>query len=238
MSNFSQLKQQAISAAKASQWLVATEINLELLNQKPDDLGTLNRLGVAYFNLGETAKAKKAFQQVLEIDKTNQVAEKNLQRLKSKSGISPLFTDQLFIEEPGKTKVVELHRLASKDVLTSLSVGLPCQLKVKKRFVSVEAGGRYVGALPEDLSFRLTKLMDTGNQYQTNIWSNSATNCQVFIKEIFRAAINKSAASFPGSRSQISQTDEYDPFLTNDFLVEIVTEEELSEPLDSLLPTS
>ncbi len=237
MSSFSQLKLQAISAAKLSRWTEAVQINQEALIQKPDDLGTLNRLGVAYVNLGETSKAKEIFQQVLDLDRTNQVAEKNLQRLKTKNGISPLFTTQHFIEEPGKTKVVDLHRLASKDVLTNLSVGMPCQLKVKKRFISVEADGHYVGALPEDLSFRLTKLMESGNQYQTNIWANSATSCQVYIKETLRADVNKNTTSFPGSRAQIPQTDEYDPFLTNDFVVESLPDEELAESFDALIPS-
>lgn len=236
MSSFSQLKLNAISAAKLGHWLEAVQLNQEALLQKPDDLGTLNRLGVAYVNLDESTKAKKIFQQVIKLDKTNQVAEKNLQRLKTNNSITPLFTSQQFIEEPGKTKVVDLHRLASKEILTNLGVGMPCQLKVKKRFISVEADGHYVGALPEDLSFRLTKLMDSGNQYQTNIWANSATTCQVYIKEVFRAAVNKSATSFPGSRTQIPQNDEYDPFLTNDFVVESMPDEELAESLDALIP--
>jgi len=236
MSSFSQLKLQAISAAKQGQWSEAVTFNLTALDQNPDDAGTLNRLGVAYLNTGDHAKAKKMFQQVLELDKTNLVAQKNLARLKSQNTMAPLFTSQQFIEEPGKTKVVELHRLASKEVLANLRVGTPCVLKVKKRFISVEALGHYLGALPEDLSFRLSKLMESGNLYDTAVWASSATSCHVYLKEVFRAPANKDSASFPGSRSALPQADEYDPFLTNDFQVETTPDEELIDSLDSLIP--
>src|SRR5690606_3385589 len=129
-----------------------------------------NRLGVAYMQIKNVSKAKKAFQQTLTIDKTNSIAKKQLQRINSNHlGKAPAFTKLSFIEEPGKTKTVELHRLAGKQVLNNLSVGQMCELRPKKRYISVEVDGQYVGALPEDLSLRLARLIETGNEYTCSI---------------------------------------------------------------------
>lgn len=236
MSSLVQLKQQAIFAAKHGDWEKALAVNQEILEQTPTDIGALNRSGVAYLNLGKVTKAKLAFKTVLDLDATNQLAQKNLVHIKEKTTPNVQFSSQQFIEEPGKTKVVELHRLASKDILTKLHTGTTCVLKTKKRYISVEANGAYIGALPEDLSFRLTKLMDSGNQYSCAVWTVTATTCSIFLKETTRSAENADIASFPCSRSQLTQTDDYDSLILGEnYLIDAYPD----EPADSeerLLP--
>lgn len=189
-------------AAKDQQWATAVELNEQLLEHNPNDLGALNRLGIAYAQLGDMSQAKKAFQQVLEIDKANIIAKKNLQRLSSQTAqLSPSFAAQNFIEEPGKTKTAELHRLAGKNVLEGLAIGQACELKPKNRYISVEIDNVYVGALPEDISFRLAKLINTGNTYSCCIRSVSANHCSVFIKELTRSKKNAEVNSFPVSKA-------------------------------------
>ena len=208
----------AIQAAKAHEWHTAIEHNLALLEENPEDIGAKIRLGVAYAQLDQIKEAKKAFTEVLELDKSNQLVKKHLEKLKNHQTISlsALPADEQFIEEPGKTKTVELHRLAGKDQLEQLSVGQICTLKPKNRFVSVEVGKTYVGSLPEDLSARLTKLMKGGNVYICYIRSVSHSSCSVFIKETVRSKEFEYVNSFPSSKSQITTIN--DMFLAEDNL--------------------
>jgi len=175
--------QQAIAAAKTQDWSAAVTHNQTLLELNEGDVGALNRMGVAYTQLGELAEAKRIFKQVLEIDKSNAIAKKNLQKLENnRTPSSPFFSTQDFIEEPGKTRTIELHRLAGREILDNLAVGQECDLKPKNRYISIETkGGKYIGALPEDLSFRLSKLVETGNTYYCVIRSFSSSHCSVYI---------------------------------------------------------
>ncbi len=211
MNTFHSLQQQAISAAKQQDWALAVRINTELIELNPTDVGALNRLGVAHLQLGESSAAKTSFQKVLEIDKSNTIAKKHLARLKSNQApTSPNFNHVYFIEEPGKTKIIDLHRLAGKNVLDQLSVGQLCELKPKNRYISIESGKAYIGALPEDLSFRLTKLMKHGNQYECYVYSSNGNSCSVYLRETFRSDENQDVHSFPLVKSNLATINDID----------------------------
>jgi tetratricopeptide (TPR) repeat protein len=207
----STLETQAVSAAKAQNWTEALEFNRLILEENPHDLGALNRLGLAHLQLGEKKKAIEAFTQVLAHDKSNQIAKKNLQKIKADQPIqlSALASSDQFIEEPGKTKIVDLHRLAGKNVLESMSIGKACELKCKSRFISVEADGHYIGSLPEDLSSRLSGLIKAGNKYSCVIRAVSGTSCSVFLKEEFRAKSQEFVNSFPAAKPVNALTDAF-----------------------------
>lgn len=215
---------QAIAAAKDQDWSAAIDFNKAILDHNPNDVGALNRLGVAYSQLGNQKAAKSAFQKVIDIDKSNPIARKNLDKLKNNQVPAvPTFATQDFIEEPGKTKTVELHRLAGKNVLDNLAVGQECELKPKNRFISVESRGTYIGALPEDISFRLAKLIETGNVYYCCIRSFSANHCSVYIKELSRSEKNKDANSFPVNKSSNAGLNDLDDLLLDDEIpIEVV----------------
>jgi tetratricopeptide (TPR) repeat protein len=238
MNTVSKLQTLAIAAAKASDWQKALELNQEILHQFPQDVGGLNRLGMAHMQLGNNDAAKEAFQLVLEIDKHNPIAQKQLERIKTNQiPPSPAFTRNHFIEEPGKTKIVELHRLSGRQVLDCLSVSQPCSLKLKNRYISVETeDGKYVGALPEDISFRLTKLIQTGNTYHCSIHSCSNNQCTVYLKELTRSPENVDVHSFPPSKTSNNQLDLDDRILIEDFEDDdaaVDGEEDEVEELDS-----
>src|SRR2546421_266209 len=81
-----------------------------LLSLHPRDLSTLNRLGKALSELGRYGEAKQAYEDALEIDPTNSIARKNLDRLGQLSDEAPTgrpsherMDPRLFIEETGKT---------------------------------------------------------------------------------------------------------------------------------------
>ncbi len=195
------LVQKAILAAKQGNWEEAVAHNAAVLEIDEKNTGALNRLGVAYQQLGDTKTAKKQFEQVLLIDKTDKIAKKQLDKIKNNvTAISPTFVQQHFIEEPGKTKTVELHRLAGKDVLQTIPVGSNCELVIKNRYISVQTNGKYVGSLPEDLSFRLTKLITTGNTYSCAIRSCDTKNCEVYLREETRSKKNLNIHSFPPNK--------------------------------------
>lgn len=219
MITLSKLRVQAIAAAKNGNWSEAIEANEQILQETPDDVNTLNRLGLAYLQVGESKKAKDTFKKTLEIDKANSIAKKQLDRINSKqTAVAPAFTREYFIEEPGRTKIVELHRLAGKQVLDQLSSGESCNLVLKKRFISVETDSKvYIGALPEDLSFRLSKLIESGNTYSCRVHSTSNNQCSVFLKEATRSKRNQDIHSFPINKTSMNNiSDMDDRFLLED----------------------
>lgn len=212
------LENQAIQATKTQDWQLALSLNLQILEQEPNNIPALMRSGIAYVQLEEKSKAVAAFEQVITLDKSNALAKKHLEKLKRNQKIllSRLPSNEELIEEPGKSKTVELHRLAGKEQLENLSVGQLCQLKLKNRFISVEFDKVYIGSLPEDLSARLSKLMNTGNTYNCYIQSLSSTSCSVFIKEVSRSKQNEYVHSFPVAKSQMGGIN--DMYLSDDSL--------------------
>lgn len=219
MITLSKLRTQAIAAAKNNNWTAAIDANESILNETPSDISALNRLGLAYMQLGETKKAKDSFKKALEIDKTNNIAKKQLDRIASKQNSPiPSFNREHFIEEPGKTKIVELRRLAGKQVLDQLSVGKTCKLVPKKRFISVEnEDGTYIGSLPEDISFRITKLIESGNTYSCRVHTTTNNQCAVYLKELTRSKRNEDIHSFPSMKTTGGQmADMDDRFLLED----------------------
>lgn len=239
MNKLTRLQQQAVNAAKRLDWQAAIEINSSLLELNPKDLGALNRLGVAFIQNGQAAQAKATFEQVIALDKSNSIAIKHMTGIATNQTMkAPSFTSEQFIEEPGTTKIVELHRLANKNVLFNLSIGQPCSLVPKNRYLSIETqGNEYVGALPEDLSFRLTKLIKRGNEYECFVYSTTEKSCSVYLKEAVRSAKNSDLNSFPQSKTALTAINDVDEsFLLEDNIpVEIVeTDNDQERTLDDI----
>jgi tetratricopeptide (TPR) repeat protein len=212
MNKTSLLQLQAIQAAKNGNWELALTKNSELISKNPSDIGALNRSAIAYLQLGKTIEAIKMLEKVLEIDKSNQIAKKHLADIKGKKRTKkPSFSTEQFIEEPGVTKIVELHRLANKSILQDLDVGQRCSLIPKNRYISVEtSNGEHIGALPEDLSYRLTKLIKRGNIYECFVHSASEKECLVYIKEVVRSKKNEYINSFPLNRTSVAAINDVD----------------------------
>lgn len=217
MNNHLTLQQKAIEAAKTQSWSDARTLNETILVDNPEDIGALNRLGVAYLQLHENTLAKAMFEKALKIDKSNSIAKKHLQKIKQNQTVAaPSFSPIQFIEESGKSKIIELHRLAGKQALETLAVGKPCELKLKNRFISVDCNGVYIGALPEDLSFRLSKLVTQGNSYSCHIYSFSANSCAVFVRETNRAEACQDQPSFPLVKNYVAPINDIDEELLLD----------------------
>lgn len=234
MQNQMLLRQEAINAVKNSDWSKAIQINQEILQSYPSDLEAMNRLGMALLKDGQTAEAKKTFKQVLEIDKSNIIANKNIEKIKNKEPNVDIVFDQNndFIEEPGKSKIITLHRLAGKDQLKKLKVGQACFLQLKNRYISLtDEKDKHIGALPEDISFRLSKLISNGNEYRCVIYKVNDKQCMVLIKETLRSKKNEQSVSFP-SKIQNNPALPDDFILEEDIPFEVIDEEEDEEELD------
>lgn len=234
------LKNLAIKDAKNGDWKQAVKHNLQILELNQENTNALNRLGIAYVQLDKIPKAKKSFAQALDLDKNNKIAKKHLEKLRNNQKcVAPSFSRNHFIEEPGKTKTVTLHRVAGKNILDCVSVGKECELKIKNRFISIEMDGKYIGALPEDLSFRLTKLIKSGNKYQGIVRSCNQKNCEVYLKELSVSDKNIGIHSFPPSKMSLHPLSQLNEavVLEENIPVEMVnTDSDTEKTIDSLDP--
>lgn len=196
---------QAITAALKSSWTEAVDVNCELLKENPLDIEALNRLAHAYKQAGEIKKAQTTYRKVLKIDRFNPIATKNLwlldrlpKNIKKLEGFNCSSFAQMFLEEPGKTKVVSLINLAPLRTILSLSAGTPVNLFIKRRTVTVcTVNGTYLGALPDDLSSKLIRLLKGGNRYEAYVKTVGKNSLTVFLRELFRSSRFKTVPTFP-----------------------------------------
>lgn len=192
---------QAIQTALTGNWEEAIKLNKSLLNDNPKDVEALNRIGLAYVVLGKNKSAKNIYQKVLEIDPLNSIALKNLKKIKSE-GVkefqdSPLIqVNNIFLEETGKTKVIELINLAQAQVLLTLRTGQSVDISAKRSKIFISQGKKYIGALPDDVGKRLIKFIKNGAKYEAFVKSTSHQNVTIFIRELKRASKFKDQPSF------------------------------------------
>lgn len=202
----------AIAAALAQDWKEAIRINLALLKTNKNNVSLLNRLGFAYLQSGNIADAKKTFLKVTKLDTYNQIAAKNLKKLglvrqkdivkTKKSHITPMS----FLEEPGKTKIVECVNCAPLQILMTVCPGEEIELKAKNHVVEARNEQNvYLGALPDDLSFRLIKFLGVGNTYQALVNAVGKNSLTLFLRETGRGKRFANQPSF-------SSTALYVPF--------------------------
>lgn len=188
----SNLPQEAIDKALVQDWDGAVAVNSEILKIEEENIDALNRLAFAYAKLGVIDKAKRFYQKVLKLDPYNPIAAKNIKKLTTaKNGVtkstnthmSPL----MFLEEPGKTKIVALVNLAPEKTLSMVSAGQEVFLKEKRHCLEVrDSENVYLGALPDDLSFKLIKFLSGGNTYHTVVKSIAKNQLIIFLRETNR----------------------------------------------------
>ena len=197
---------QALNASTSCLWKEAVKFNLEILKENKEDTEALNRLAHAYKELGQIKESLIAYRKVLKLDRFNPIAQKNLKFLqampknlkKTNPILNPQNTSETFLEEPGKTKIVNLINLAPLSVLMGLSCGTQANFIIKRHTVTVvDPNGSYLGALPDDLSAKLMKLINGGNRYEAFIKTVAKKTLTVFVRELFRSSRFKHQPSFP-----------------------------------------
>lgn len=198
-----QLKNQAIQTALLGKWDEAIVINQSMLDESPEDIDTLNRLAFAHASLGNGKEAKALYQKVLTLDAQNPIALRNLKRVNEGSSTmkssmtSTALVSNLFIEEPGKTKVIELVNVADKKVIAPLRSGESLLLGVKRMKIFLnDQDKQYIGMLPDDVGTRLIRFIEGGNTYDSYVKSVENNKVTVFIREVKRVTKFKNQPSF------------------------------------------
>ncbi len=200
-----QLTEQAIKLALESRWEEAVAINRQLLSAFPRDLSTLNRLGKALSELGQYSEARQMYTEALEIDPTNSIARKNLERLASftQDAATPRpahekMDPRLFIEETGKTGFTDLVDLAPPSTLALLAAGDQVYLQREGGALWVlNAGHERIGRIEPRLATRLIGYMEGGNQYAAGITELQPHQVRIIIRETFQHPSQFGKVSFP-----------------------------------------
>ena len=182
------LKSQAIQTALLGDWENAINLNEQILLEDPTDINTLNRLGFAHLSSGNIKGAKESFEKVLTLDMKNPIAIRNLKRLNATNNRkTSVLINNLFIEETGKTKIIELINIADKKILSYLRSGEKISIRIKRnKIFALDSEDKYIGMLPDDIGRRLIEFINGGNIYDAYIWTINDSKVCIFIREIKR----------------------------------------------------
>jgi len=228
--------QEAIALAMQNRWEEAVTVNQGIIESFPTDIDACNRLGRAYMELGEFARAKEAYSRALELDPDNVIAQKNLHRLSllPESQKMPVKEERrdiapnLFIGEMGKAGVVNLQDLAPQEVLAKVASGNRVYLKVRGQQLIVEdVQGNYLGQVEPQHGFRLAKLMEGGNEYAAAIVSLDNDRAKVVIREMFQHPSQIGRPSFP-----VKAVEGFYPHVKDTLLRQGAVEEEALEEIE------
>jgi len=197
------LKKQAIQTALNGDWQNAILFNKDLIKENPEDLDALNRLALAYAITGRINLAKSTYLKVVRLDPLNSIALRNLKKIKEKSlktnSNSKYYINNKFLEEPGKTKVIELVNIAQPKVLEQLRTGQYVNLSIKRLKIFVLDDKQYIGVLPDDIGKRLIKFIKGDCQYEAYTKSANAHKVTIFIKELKKSSRYRNQPSFMSS---------------------------------------
>ncbi|NUQ55952.1 MAG: tetratricopeptide repeat protein [Dehalococcoidia bacterium] len=201
-----QMSEQAVKLAVSGRWDDAASLNREFVRLFPDDAEGYNRLGKSLTELGQVSEARQCYGKALEIDPTNQIARRNLDRLatlKDAAGTSaPSQLDtRMFIEETGKASVTTLQAIDPAQAAT-LDAGDLVELRLQGNAVNVHSkAGGYVGMVEPRVGLRLAKMMEGGNLYSAALVSVAGNEIRVIIRETYQHPSLIGRVSFPQARA-------------------------------------
>jgi tetratricopeptide (TPR) repeat protein len=183
-----ELAQNAIQAALDCDWKKAVKINLQIIKKDSENIDAFNRLSKAYFELGKIAKARQCCRQALEIDELNVIASKNLEKFNLvKTGHhngNRLVNPHVFMEEPGKTKIVELIHISDNITAAELDPGTEVRVHTGGFRVSIfSQDGQYIGKFTDDISRAIIDDINNDLQYSAWIKDSSPGKILVFIRK-------------------------------------------------------
>ena len=200
-----QMTDQAVKLAISSRWDEAATVNREFLRVFGDDPDAFNRLGKSLTELGSVGEARSAYARSIELDPTNTIAKRNLDKLATMEdrigAAAPSQLDtRLFVEETGKATVAVLQAVSSER-RALLDAGDVVDLRVEGNAVNVVDGqGEYVGMVAPRVGLRLSRLMDGGNTYSAAIVTTTG-DVKVMIRETFQHPDQIGKVSFPQARA-------------------------------------
>ncbi len=198
------LNQHAIDLALAGNWKEAIKANLTALKGDGRNVDTLNRLARAYLETGFKTKALEIYKKVLRLDKFNNIAQKNIEFLKTYKvdrGAKHAHlqaANTMFLEEPGITRTITLIRPGDPKTLNHVRPGDAVAIAAREHSVcATNTAGQYLGRFSDDLASRLGNFIKGGNKYQAWVRSVEGLTIKIFIKEVYRSPKFANVPSFP-----------------------------------------
>ncbi len=203
------LSEQAVKLAMQSQWQEAIDVNRQFIEIAPDETEAWNRLGKAFSELGRYAEARDAYNESLQRDPNNMIAQKQLRRLallveesQAASGGGrderKKLDPRLLIEETGKTGIFELDSPAAPATLARMAAGDEVYLRAEGNVLNVEnERGEVLGQVPPRAALRVIELMAGGNKYVAGVTGVTDKKIRVLIREIYQASELQGRVSFP-----------------------------------------
>jgi len=205
------LVEQAIKLAMQNQWQQTLDVNRQLIDLFPEEPDAHNRLGKAFSEMGQYAEARDAYQEALNRDPNNSIAQKQIKRLAlladavpSGEPRAPKVDPKLLIEETGKTGLFELVKPAAAAVLARMTPGDRLELRIDGSDVVVEDhSGQRLGLLPPKIAVRLIELINGGNEYVAGVTTVGEKNLRVLIREMRQSSEMDGRVSFPSKRGPL-----------------------------------
>lgn len=133
-----ELSKLAIKAAYNQNWNEAVEVNSQIINQDERNLDAYLRLGLAYLQLQDYNKAKKAYTKVLELDPINKIALDKMKLVKEKKTEDFIVPDNdSLLKEPGNSIEANLEILTKGITSDKFKFDENLILKINGKTISV-----------------------------------------------------------------------------------------------------
>jgi tetratricopeptide (TPR) repeat protein len=198
-----QMVDQAVKLAINGNWEDAATLNRDILALLGEQSDSYNRLGKAMSELGKPEEARAAYARSLELDPSNTIAKRNLDKLATTGGGggTPSQIDtRMFVEDTGKSTTTMLQAVDS-DIVRDLDAGDIVGLQVQGNAVNVHTlGGGYIGMIDPRLGLRLSRLIAAGNQYSAALITADG-DIRVMVRESYQHPSQAGKVSFPRAAS-------------------------------------
>lgn len=106
--------EEAVELAMRGSWEEAVVVNQGIIEGIPGDVSAHNRLGKAFFELGEYPQAIEAYNNSLKLEPGNSIAIKNIARLRERLGITEESSSEVTGQEPQPASI-EMDAVPAKE---------------------------------------------------------------------------------------------------------------------------
>lgn len=187
--NLAPLHKKAIDFALRGFWDQAIAVNKAILQKEPQNIDAQIRLGRAYIQTSDFAKAKKIFKQIIELDPINSIAQKNYKLASEKRNerINTHVDGKMMILEPGTTMEVTVELTAKGLKFDNFAHGEQLELKINKKDVRVlkifpKKGPSPVAELSKECVNYLNKAKDLGRDVLAFFVNGEGKNINILLK--------------------------------------------------------
>jgi tetratricopeptide (TPR) repeat protein len=133
-----ELSKLAIKSAFNQNWQEAIEINSQIINQDSNNIDAHLRIGLAYLQIQDYTKAKKAYSKVLELDPINKIALDKMVQVKEKKTEDFIVPDSdSLLKEPGNSLEANLEILTKGITADKFKFDEELLIKINGKTVSV-----------------------------------------------------------------------------------------------------